>query len=43
MSISEMNLKEKSLLFAKLAADAYGDKADVIKLAKKHEIGRAHV
>ena len=36
MSISEMNLKEKSLLFAKLAADAYGDKADVIKLAKKH-------
>ena len=36
MSIREMNLKEKSLLFAKLAADAYGDKPDVVKLAKKH-------
>ena len=36
MSIREMNLKEKSLLFAKLARDAYGDKADVVKLAKKH-------
>ena len=36
MSIREMNLKEKSLLFAKLAAEAYGDEADVKKLAKKH-------
>ena len=36
MSIREMNLKEKSLLFAKLAAESYGNEADVKKLAKKH-------
>ena len=36
MSIRELDIKGRSLLFAKLAADAYGDKADVVKLAKKH-------
>ena len=36
MSIGEMNLKEKRLLFAKLASESYGDEADVKKLAKAH-------
>ena len=36
MSIREMNIKEKSLLFAKLARDAYGDEKAVKKLAKEH-------
>ena len=35
MSIRELDIKGRSLLFAKLAADAYGDKADVVKLAKE--------
>ena len=33
MSIREMSLKEKSLLFARLAADAYGDEKTVRKIA----------
>ncbi len=36
MSISEMTIKEKSLLFARLAADAYGKKSAVTKQAKTH-------
>ncbi len=36
MSISDMDIKEKSLLFARLAADAYGTKAAVSAEAKKH-------
>ena len=36
MSIREMNIKEQSLLFAKLARDAYGDEKAVKKLAKTH-------
>ena len=36
MSIREMNLKEKSLLFARLAADAYGEEKEVSAIAKKH-------
>ena len=36
MSINEMNIKEQSLLFAKLAADAYGEEAAVKKVAKEH-------
>jgi len=36
MSIKIMNIKEKSLLFARLAADAYGTKAAVTAEAKKH-------
>ena len=36
MSISEMDIKQKSLLFAKLAADAYGKKAVVTKAVKEH-------
>ena len=36
MSISEMDIKQQSLLFAKLAADAYGEPKTVKKLAKAH-------
>ncbi len=36
MSIRDMDIKQRSLLFAKLAADAYGKKAAVIKAVKKH-------
>ena len=36
MSISDMNLKQKSLLFAKLAAEAYGEKVAVRALANGH-------
>jgi len=36
MSIREMSLKEQSLLFAKLARDAYNDEKDMKKLAKEH-------
>jgi len=36
MSISDMDVKQQSLLFAKLAADAYGTKAAVSAEAKKH-------
>ena len=32
MSIREMSLKEQSLLFAKLARDAYNDEKDMKKL-----------
>jgi len=40
MSISNMNLKEKSLLFAKLASIAYGNIDDVKKQAKKLGFGK---
>ena len=36
MSISDMDIKQKSLLFARLAADAYGKKTAVTKIAKEH-------
>jgi triacylglycerol lipase len=36
MIISEMNIKQQSLLFAKLAADSYGKKTAVTKAVKKH-------
>ena len=36
MSINDLDIKGRSLLFAKLAAEAYGDEADVKKLAKEH-------
>jgi len=36
MSISEMNIKQQSLLFAKLAADSYGKKTAVTKAVKEH-------
>ena len=36
MSINDLDIKGRSLLFAKLAAEAYGDEADVKKLAKAH-------
>ena len=34
--IKNMDIKQRSLLFARLAADAYGEKAVVIKAVKKH-------
>tara|TARA_Y100000296_G_scaffold35569_1_gene41194 strand:+ start:156 stop:650 length:495 start_codon:yes stop_codon:yes gene_type:complete len=36
MTISEMNLKQRSLLFARLAADAYGVEATVREVVKEH-------
>jgi len=36
MTISEMNLKQRSLLFANLAADAYGEEATVREVVKEH-------
>ena len=36
MSISEMNLKQRSLLFANLAADAYGEEATVREIVAGH-------
>ena len=37
MSIREMNIKEQSLLFAKLARDAYGDEKP-LKNLRRHMV-----